>query len=120
MVASAALGLTYSVMLHAWIVTPVSRPLYTGHPHTPHGIMHGLIPSHNCSSSPPRIEDCRAETVLTVDQGVRGGKTLELKRTVDEAVEGLAFVRHVFVMKRTGGSVPHTPRDVSLEEVGLG
>ena len=22
-------------------------------PHTPHGIMHGLIPSHNCSSSPP-------------------------------------------------------------------
>ena len=55
-----------------------------------------------------RIEDCRAETVLTVDQGVRGGKTLELKRTVDEAVEGLAFVRHVFVMKRTGGSVPHT------------
>ena len=32
-----------------------------------------------------RIEDCRAETVLTIDQGVRGGKTLELKRTVDEA-----------------------------------
>ena len=34
-------------------------------------------------------------------------------------MKGLAFVRHVFVMKRTGGSVPHTPRDVSLEEVGL-
>ena len=32
----------------------------------------------------------------------------------------LRFVRHVFVMKRTGGSVPHTPRDVPLEEVGLG
>ena len=46
--------------------------------------------------------------------------TLELKRTVDEAVESLAFVRHVFVTKRTGGSVPHTPRDISLEEVGLG
>ena len=67
-----------------------------------------------------RIEDCRAETVLTVDQWVREGKTLELKSTVKEAMEGLAFVRHVFVMKRTGGSVPHTPRDVSLEEVGLG
>ena len=62
-------------------------------------------------------EDCRAETVLTVDQWVREGKTLELNRTVDEAMEGLAFVRHVFVMKRTGGSVHHTPRDVSLEEV---
>ena len=58
--------------------------------------------------------------MLTVDQGVREGKTPELKRTVDEAMEGLAFVRHVFVTKRTGGSVPHTARDVSLEEVGLG
>lgn len=56
--------------------------------------------------------------MLTADQGRRGGKTLELKRTVDKAVEGLAFVRHVFVMKRTGESVPHTPKDVSLEEVG--
>ena len=62
----------------------------------------------------------RAEIVLTADQGVRGGKTLELKRTVDKAVEGLAFVRHVFVTKRTGGSVPHTPKDVCLEEVSLG
>ena len=42
-----------------------------------------------------RIEDCRAETVLTVDQWVREGKTLELKSTVDEAVQGLAFVRRV-------------------------
>ena len=59
----------------------------------------------------------QAETVLTADQGMRGGKVLQLKQTVDKAVEGLAFVRHVFVMKRTGGNVPHTPKDVSLEEV---
>ena len=65
-----------------------------------------LFTGFSADSLRGRNEDCRAETVL--------------KRTVDEAVEGLAFVRHVFVTKRTGGSVPHTPRDVSLEEVGLG
>ena len=59
----------------------------------------------------------QCEVVITADQGVRGGKTLELKKIVNDAVEGLDFVRHVFYMKRTGGPFPSTPKDVSLEEV---
>jgi acetyl-CoA synthetase len=63
-----------------------------------------------------RIIDCQCEIVVTADQGARGGKTLELKKIVNEAVEGLDFVRHIFFMKRTGGPYPSTPKDVSLEE----
>ena len=67
-VASAALGLICSVMLHAWSVMPVSRPLYTGHPHTPHGTMHELIPSHNCSSTPPLPSPPLPQGIVADDQ----------------------------------------------------
>ena len=63
------------------------------------------------------INSGHCEVVITADQGVRGGKTLELKKIVNDAVEGLDFVRHVFYMRRTGGPFPSTPKDVSLEEV---
>ena len=66
------------------------------------------------------INSGQCEVVITADQGVRGGKTLELKRIVNDSVEGLDFVRHVFYMRRTGGPFPSTPKDVSLEEVCVG
>ena len=55
--------------------------------------------------------------MITADEGVRGGKVIPLKETVDRAVEGLDFVRSVFVMSRTGARVPKTSRDIPLEEV---
>ena len=59
-----------------------------------------------------------ASVVITTDEGVRGGKVIPLKRTVDEAVQGVDCVRRVFMSQRTGGSVPMTAdRDISLEEV---
>ena len=58
-----------------------------------------------------------AETVITADQGVRGGKTIDLKRTVDEAVSKCSGVRHVFVMSRTAADVPMGKIDVPLEKV---
>lgn len=56
--------------------------------------------------------------VFTSDEGIRGGKTIPLKATVDEALEGCESVRTVFVSKRTGAKVNFiTGRDVLLEDV---
>ena len=56
-----------------------------------------------------RIEDCRSDFVITADEGVRGGKTIPLKANTDKAIvraeaDG-ASVRHVLVVRRTGGDI---------------
>ncbi|MCG8481016.1 MAG: acetate--CoA ligase, partial [Spirochaetales bacterium] len=64
-----------------------------------------------------RILDAGAVAVITADQGLRGGKVIPLKRTVDEAVMASPSVRTVFVTKRTGAKVPFfPPRDVDIDE----
>ena len=61
---------------------------------------------------------CRA--IVTADQGVRGGKVIELKKTVDEAVNDCDCVQNVFMMSRTGAQVSwQHERDVKLEEVNI-
>jgi acetyl-CoA synthetase len=63
-----------------------------------------------------RIIDAGAVAVITADQGLRGGKVIPLKRTVDEAVMATPTVQHVFVTTRTGAKVPFfPPRDVDLD-----
>ena len=58
------------------------------------------------------------KVVVTADQGVRGGKVIELKRTVDIAVAECNCVENVFVMSRTGAEVPmQSGRDIKLDEV---
>jgi acetyl-CoA synthetase len=52
-----------------------------------------------------RIVDCDARAVITADEGVRGGKTIPLKRNVDAALEG-RDVETVIVVTRTGAGVP--------------
>ena len=56
-----------------------------------------------------RIEDCRSDFVITADEGVRGGKAIPLKANTDKAIERAeadgAAVRHVLVVRRTGGDV---------------
>jgi acetyl-CoA synthetase len=48
-----------------------------------------------------RIEDARATMVVTADGGWRRGQIVQLKRAVDEALEGTTSVRHVIVVRRT-------------------
>ncbi len=52
-----------------------------------------------------RIADCDAVAVITADEGVRGGKTVPLKRNVDVALEQ-RDVATVIVVTRTGADVP--------------
>ncbi len=63
------------------------------------------------------VSTAEAETVITADQAVRGGKIIELKATVDTAVKKCPKVKRVFVSKRTGANVPIGNRDIPLEEV---
>ena len=53
-----------------------------------------------------RIRDCGAEVVITQDWGLRGGKTIPLKQTSDEACRGEASVKKVLVYRRTGEPIP--------------
>uniref|UniRef100_A0A672GJW1 Propionate--CoA ligase n=1 Tax=Salarias fasciatus TaxID=181472 RepID=A0A672GJW1_SALFA len=63
-----------------------------------------------------RIRDAQSTTVITVNQGVRGGRLIELKKTVDEAVQSCPNVQQVLVAMRTDNPVPMTARDVAMEE----
>lgn len=58
-----------------------------------------------------------AETVITADQVVRGGKVAELKQMVDKAVAASPCVKRVFVVSRTGADVPMGKLDIPLEKV---
>jgi acetyl-CoA synthetase len=48
-----------------------------------------------------RIQDSHCVAVLTTNEAVRGGKAIDLKKTVDAAVAECASVKNVFVFQRT-------------------
>ncbi|HEX7324853.1 MAG TPA: AMP-binding protein, partial [Rhodanobacteraceae bacterium] len=61
-----------------------------------------------------RIADSACKLVITADEGVRAGKTIPLKKNVDEALTrpGTNSIETVVVVKRTGGAVNmQSPRD---------
>lgn len=60
----------------------------------------------------------KCKVVITVNQGLRGGRVLELKKIVDEAMKNCPTVQHVLVAHRTENKVPMGKLDVPLEEVG--
>lgn len=53
-----------------------------------------------------RIEDCESTFVITADEGCRGGKKVPLKANVDKALEKVAGVKTVVVLRHTGADVP--------------
>ena len=52
-----------------------------------------------------RILDCDSHYVITADEGIRGGKTIPLKKNADEALKKCPDVKNVFVVNRTNGFV---------------
>ena len=52
-----------------------------------------------------RILDSDCQTVITADEGVRGGKPVPLKQNTDDALSACPNVHTVVVVKRTGGNI---------------
>jgi len=65
-----------------------------------------------------RILDSDCQTVITADEGVRGGRTVPLKENVDEALSSCPNVHSVITVRRTGNDVTWNPsRDVWYDEL---
>ena len=56
-----------------------------------------------------RMEGAESAVVITADEGLRGGRKVPLKANVDIACEKAPCVKHVIVIKRTGGEVHMKP-----------
>ncbi|NWW50617.1 ACS2L synthetase, partial [Pedionomus torquatus] len=81
------------------------------------GAVHTVVfAGFSAESLAGRIRDSGCKAVITYNQGVRGGRIIELKTTVDEAVKTCSSIKHVFVAQRTDNKVQMGDRDISLEE----
>ena len=70
------------------------------------GAVHSIIfGGFSADSISGRVNDCESEYIITADEGVRGGKTIPLKYTVDEALESCPNVKKFIVVKRTGNYI---------------
>ncbi|UTW09270.1 acetate--CoA ligase [Pseudomonas benzenivorans] len=64
-----------------------------------------------------RILDADCRTVITADEGVRGGKSVPLKANVDKALQSCPDVSSVLVVQRTQGTIDwHPERDLWFHE----
>ncbi|WP_315338995.1 acetate--CoA ligase [Pseudomonas grimontii] len=65
-----------------------------------------------------RILDADCRTVITADEGVRGGKPVALKQNVDKALASCPNVSTVLVVQRTGAQVNWSEgRDLRYQQV---
>ncbi len=81
------------------------------------GAVHSVVfGGFSADSIAGRIQDCDSRVVITADEGVRGGKTIPLKKNVDEALSQCPDVSSVLVIARTGAKTFMRPgRDFSYE-----
>ncbi len=70
------------------------------------GAVHSIIfGGFSADSISGRVNDCESEYIITADEGVRGGKTIPLKETTDEALYDCPNIKKCIVVKRTGGEI---------------
>jgi acetyl-CoA synthetase len=78
------------------------------------GAVHCVIfGGFSAESIASRIHDCGAKVVITVDGGYRGGKVLQLKKTVDEALKQCPGIETVVVLNRCGLDLKLDPKKES-------
>ncbi|MGX1930472.1 acetate--CoA ligase [Flagellimonas sp. 2504JD4-2] len=70
------------------------------------GAVHSVVfAGFSSTALATRINDCEATMVLTSDGSYRGGKTIDLKGIVDEALKQCPDVKTVLVAKRTNAEI---------------
>ena len=83
------------------------------------GAVHSVVfAGFSAESLKDRVENGRSKWLFTADEGKRGGRSVRLKETVDEAVTKCGdLVKNVFVFKRTGKEIPfQASRDIWMHE----
>ncbi|KAM9682109.1 acetyl-coenzyme A synthetase 2-like, mitochondrial isoform 2-T2 [Dama dama] len=81
------------------------------------GAIHNVIfAGFSAGSLAGRINDAQCKVVITFNQGLRGGRVVQLKKIVDEAIKVCPSVQHVLVAHRTDNKVHMGDLDVSLEQ----
>ncbi|VEU21192.1 DEKNAAC102074, partial [Brettanomyces naardenensis] len=69
------------------------------------GAVHSVVfAGFSSASLRDRIKDADSRIVITTDESKRGGKTIETKKIVDDALTGCPDVRNVIVYRRTGNT----------------
>ena len=83
------------------------------------GAIHSIIfGGFSPDSIAGRINDCKSDYLITADEGVRGGKTIPLKKIADEALENCPNVKKCVVVKRTGNEINWVDdRDVWYDKI---
>ncbi|KAF0500262.1 acetyl-coenzyme a synthetase [Gigaspora margarita] len=78
------------------------------------GAVHSVVfAGFSSDSLRNRILDASSKFIITANEGRRGGKTIHIKKIIDEALTECPGVKRVFVFRRTDSSVPFSsPRDV--------
>jgi acetyl-CoA synthetase len=82
------------------------------------GAVHSVVfAGFSPDSLADRIQDCDSEFVITADEGRRGGRTVPLKKNVDEALKKCPGVRNALVFKNTGAAIAWVEgRDLDYDE----
>ncbi len=82
------------------------------------GAIHSVVFSaFSAEALRSRIQDCKSELVITADAGFHAGKTIELKKKVDEALEEAPTIKKVIVYNRANIAVSmQSGRDVWWHE----
>jgi acetyl-CoA synthetase len=80
------------------------------------GAIHSVVfGGFSADSLKSRILGCDSRVLITADEGLRGGRTVPLKKTADQALESCPDVTTVIVVRNTGGlgdAMCSHPRDV--------
>ncbi len=86
------------------------------------GAVHSIVfGGFSPESLKDRIQDSDCRTVITADEGIRGGRIIPLKANTDKAVEKCPNVETVLVVKHTGGNIAWNDKhDVWYHELAKG
>lgn len=82
------------------------------------GAIHTVIFSgFSAKSVRDRVDDSKSKVIITADGGRRRGNLVKLKDVIDEAIQGLDFVRNVIVLEYARNPVTYAAKDRRWKEL---